>query len=918
MEHLTEYKKYTEKFTDLYYKFNELIYLCDNFDINRINKFLINIIEYEDFHIIDDEFGEFSNGYSDIKDYTKLSQKITNNDEYETMINYMINNIDNINEKYSKFKYKIQVFNNEYLKDIEELNPVIENFKNEYKIVISNLEEFLQRISEIYILINNKDKIADTIHGFQIDIMLISNKNIMYLCYNLLKKFYYKNLHVINKDTYEITNSDLKEFKNKLYKIYSNIHDNFIDKFNSKYKERFDIEFIKILKDDIEKFRAELKDIEDKAEIKLKERIKKEAEIKATENEKENEKITQIIINAKQKESETQMAKTEYENAISTVNSLRKAIYDLEGEGKHDMDDEENMMEDVDDDNITISPSIAQPISPSIAADIKELTTYNFPNVIQNKYRDANSNSHMEDTKFYENLLNLSGGQKNNTFFYLSNGANKELDESGEGTNAALSKINHKYIQYNNNQLNIGFFDVNKYKPIYHIGHLNTNTFVFNDKLQNNNNITLNNLINTNVFPHATKYTGATFYITFPNFKFYDFNIDGVYHLKGWGFNRVAESQLTPNIIENHENYKKLVTAYYIAILEHFFKNIKKNNDKNNISILHLCQVPGDQYGATLLTTNIFTNTIYGYIFHNRKKLDSSINKFRISIDDDKRNKLTEEEYNDYLYYQDIKNNEYLLNNQNDDDRDSHYGNETTSVIVTQKAQTAMQTAEMPQSVTAAMPPSEMQITSLDATTKNLKEKVILNDDTNGTNDTNKIIDPNLPLSSKGLPTKENLIESLGLKYKDGTIEKIFQRYIPDHIWERIKSLRGNNRYALKSEEKKNIIEGWNKKYIEYNTNLARWANERATKPDKVRKEEEAYDNKEKKNKDYWIKKNWQENYTNVAQTENYRKTTAYSHEPTDLTSESKHQEIRSIGEIPGYLLEWQYSLEIDAEKNPE
>jgi hypothetical protein len=909
MEHLTEYKKYTEKFTDLYYKFNELIYLCDNFDINRINKFLINIIEYEDFHIIDDEFGEFSIGYSDIKNYTELSQKITNNDEYETMINYMINNIDKINEKYSKFKYKIQGFNNEYLKDIEELNPVIENFKNEYKIVISNLEEFLQRILEIYILINNKDKIADTIHGFQIDIMLISNKSIMYgLSYNFLKKFYYKNLHVINKDTYEITNSDLKEFKNKLYKIYSNIHDIFIDKFKSKYKERFDIEFIKILKDDIENFRAELKDIEDKAEIKLKERIKKEAGIKATENEKEDEKIRQIIINAKQKESETQMAKTEYENAISTVNLLRKAIYDLEGEGKHDMDDEENMMEDVDDNNISkspsiaqpiaqsISPSIAQPISPSIAADIKELTTYNFPNVIQNKYTDNNSKSHMEDPIFYDNLLKKSGGQKNNTFFYLSNGANKELDESGGGTNAALAKIN-KY----NNQLNIGFFDVNNYKPIYHIGHLQ-DTFVFNDNLQNNNNTTLDNLIKKNNYSEATKYTGATFYITYPNFKFYGFNIDGVYHLKGWGFNREAKSQLTPYFIENHENYKKLVTAYYIAILEHFFDNIKKN--KNIISILHLCQVPGDNYEATRVTTNIFTNTIYGYIFYNRKKLDSSKNKFRISIDDDKINKLTENEYRDYLYYQNIENNEYLLINQNDDDRDSHYGNETTSVIVTQKAQ----------SVTAAMPPSEMQITSLDATTKNLKEKVILNDDTN---DTNKIIDPNLPLSSKGLPTKENLIEFLSLKYKDGTIERIFQRYIPDHIWERIKSLRGNNRYSLKAEERKNIIEGWNKKYIEYNTNLARWANERATNPDKVRKEEEAYDKKEKKNKDYWIKKEWQENYTNVAQTENYRKTTAYSHKPTDLTSESKHQEIRSIGEIPSYLLEWQYSLEIAAEKNP-
>jgi hypothetical protein len=187
----------------------------------------------------------------------------------------------------------------------------------------------------------------------------------------------------------------------------------------------------------------------------------------------------------------------------------------------------------------------------------------------------------------------------------------------------------------------------------------------------------------------------------------------------------------------------------------------------------------------------------------------------------------------------------------------------------------------------------------------------------NGTNGTNKIIDPNLPLSSKGLPTKENLIESLGLKYKDGTIERIYQRYIPDHIWKRIKGLRGNNIYAIKTEEKKNIIEGWNKKYIEYNTNLARWANERATNPDKVRKEEEAYDKKEKKKKDYWIKKEWQENYTDVAQTENDRKSLAYSRKPTDLTYESEHQEIRSIGEIPGYLLEWQYSNEIADEKNP-
>ena len=180
---------------------------------------------------------------------------------------------------------------------------------------------------------------------------------------------------------------------------------------------------------------------------------------------------------------------------------------------------------------------------------------------------------------------------------------------------------------------------------------------------------------------------------------------------------------------------------------------------------------------------------------------------------------------------------------------------------------------------------------------------------------TSTFTNTNLPLSSKDLPTKDNLIESVGLKYKDGRTEKIFQHYIPDHIWKRLKTLRGNKGYAMKTEERKEIFEKWNKKYIEHNAKLARWASERPTNPDKVRREEEAYDKKEQDKKNYWIKKKWQENYVDKEMTKPKRQH-AFESNSVPYTTERNHQEIRSIGEIPGYLQALQYWNEINQEKN--
>lgn len=167
------------------------------------------------------------------------------------------------------------------------------------------------------------------------------------------------------------------------------------------------------------------------------------------------------------------------------------------------------------------------------------------------------------------------------------------------------------------------------------------------------------------------------------------------------------------------------------------------------------------------------------------------------------------------------------------------------------------------------------------------------------------------PLSSKGPPVKENLQESIKFTNSD---ERIFQRYIPDDIWKRIKKLSNQrNGWVRTNEEVKKIIEEWNKKYIDYNNKLAKWAKERDSNSEKVKKEEEAFDKKEKEKRDYWIKKRWEENYWDAEKTT--RRTNARGR-PDIMTFESYDQEIRSIGEIPGFLKSWDYSGEIAAEKN--
>ena len=216
-----------------------------------------------------------------------------------------------------------------------------------------------------------------------------------------------------------------------------------------------------------------------------------------------------------------------------------------------------------------------------------------------NKFISNNNSTNMEKEDFYEMYFKtLEINNKNNIVFYLTNGANKQLLPKQNGTNLAITNINHK------------FFDLKKNDCIFQ-----SKTYVDENVLNvKKQYITKEGMRNDCVYP------GSIYFKNIPNFKYLNkYNIGGVYHINGWD-HRILN-------VEKYPEYKRLVTAYYTAIMDDFFKKI--SNDK--MSILHLIQCPGDIFNAGDETTKIFINTVYKYLYSNKERLNNL--NFRISID---------------------------------------------------------------------------------------------------------------------------------------------------------------------------------------------------------------------------------------------------------------------------------------------
>jgi hypothetical protein len=775
----SEYKIYTDKLAELSNIFNELIYLCDNFDINRLDKFIISIIENYDFYILEDENDELSNGYSDLDDDYKLSEDILACDEYINMIEYINENFKKMYEKYTLYINKIESLSNIYLEDLRQVNvSVIENFKSEYNAVIFNLELLEQQLSYI----PNENNIVDKKGIFNIDVLLITNNSIMYgFGYNFLKSYFIKNLHVINKDTYDITYSDQTEFNNKINKIYLNVYKVFIKTFINGKAKKFNGDFQKELKGYIKKFKTESKIEQDKAASEI-ESLKDKKKLEDDEKrQKEEEKAKQKEKEIKDAEEDTQkVAERAVDELKTTLDFDNKANAELDKKMKEEAKKAKEKAEEE-----------AKKAKEKAEEEAEAAKKAEEAEVAKKAKEEAEAAKKAEEAEAAKKATEEEANKKKTEEeAKKANAATKpeEVEKSPDTKDANVQKLLNLLNSHN------AYIKTSEGKKAPNLG------------LENEQKVIYKN------FQHW-------FETTYPDLKD---KISGIPSLSTKSLQNSSPPIYSPPPIPQRNNS---IPPAYPPPIPHLQNNV---------------------YPPTYLPPIPLQNNVYPPTYP--PPIPPQYNSSRS--------------------------------------------------IMPQQVQGIQQSIQQVQPVKAAQaaqatqqPQQQDKVSDKSATTYEYPS--------------------DKPLSSKGPPVKENLQESIKLVNSD---ERIFQRYIPDDIWKRIINISGQrDGWNVKKKEMQEIIEEWNNKYIDYNNKLERWAKERKAYPEKVKKEEEAFDKKEKEKRDYWIKKRWQENYWDAEKT---TRTTNARGRPDIMTFESYNQEIRSIGEIPGILKSWDYSGEIGAEKN--
>ena len=228
-----EYRDYKDKMNNFTSKLEEIIYLCDMIDIDRIDQFLINFLETYNFYKEKEEDGKEDDetGYSDLSSEEENIKKIKKG-EYSEMIKYISENsekIVNMQTELDKLYEKIK----KYIDN----NPEPENtIKTDLLNQKQNIIEQLEKITRLFEIRTNIDSIVPL--PFEklkfYDVSFINKNDIMCkISYSFFKKLY-KKLHVLNNEDSQLNNKFDEVFKYEFYIIYTNLHKDFKDKLEEK------------------------------------------------------------------------------------------------------------------------------------------------------------------------------------------------------------------------------------------------------------------------------------------------------------------------------------------------------------------------------------------------------------------------------------------------------------------------------------------------------------------------------------------------------------------------------------------------------------------------------------------------------------------------------------------------------------
>ena len=222
IESVQNYRDYKGKMNTFTSKLDEIIYLCDMVDIDKIDQFLINFLETYDFYI---KKTEEEGGYSDLRSDDAALQEMMKDTKYSNMTDYISKNYENIKKLFDKL-------NSEHFHPIQNKLNTYDNdaIKDDLKTQKGNIIEKIEKIIRFLELRNNINSIAPLpFEKLKFYNVAFINKNDI-ICaidgYDVFKAIY-KKLHVLNNEDKELNNKFEEVFKYEFYIIYTELHKHF-------------------------------------------------------------------------------------------------------------------------------------------------------------------------------------------------------------------------------------------------------------------------------------------------------------------------------------------------------------------------------------------------------------------------------------------------------------------------------------------------------------------------------------------------------------------------------------------------------------------------------------------------------------------------------------------------------------------
>ena len=227
IENVKDYREYKTNMNKFISKLDEILYRFDMVDIDRLEQFLINLIETYDFSKKEEDKSE-ENGYSNLSDFDV--EQLVKDPKYTEMITYISINSDDIN---TLLKNLNVLFNNSIEKYINTDTDTNTNTNtNISQDFYKQKQDIIEKIEKIYKALekrNNPEKFEalpfEKLNFYNVE--LINKNNFRYKIKHLYRKIINNKLHFVNNEDPELNDLILETFKYEFYNIYIELHEKF-------------------------------------------------------------------------------------------------------------------------------------------------------------------------------------------------------------------------------------------------------------------------------------------------------------------------------------------------------------------------------------------------------------------------------------------------------------------------------------------------------------------------------------------------------------------------------------------------------------------------------------------------------------------------------------------------------------------